>query len=388
MLTITQFKAKVTPKLHGSSLSKVSNFNGKLSEAAGNLLLRTDPFTTIRRARIENAIYDKVYNYTAPSDLKGIGKIIDIRPIGERSTDDDIFGTYSREFDIKKEFNSTTIEVIDGVKTLRLSKELSGRTVISEMDSLTSGVTITGGSDVTNLTTDTLDYISGNRSVKFGLSGSTGTGTIFLQLDSTIDLSDMEDVGSLFQWLKFPDASALSNVELRFGQDVSNYWGVTVTSAHDRAFEDNAWTLLRHDWSEASEVGSPDSSAIDYIAIVFNYTIGAPQTGVKLDCITASKGEAWEVLYYSNALFVGEDGTWKSTPTADSDIIQLDNTDGENGLLYEFMRILNQELKGDTAARDFQFYTVMLEGETGFYETYAANYPSQAIESQINYYKF
>ena len=62
--------------------------------------------------------------------------------------------------------------------------------------------------------------------------------------------------------------------------------------------------------------------------------------------------------------------------------------DSDNGLLYEFMRIVNQELKGDTARQDAEFYTNALEGEVGFYELYARNYPSQAVEQQTAYYDF
>lgn len=388
MLTVTQFKDKVTPKLHGTSLAKVSNFYGKLAEAAGNLLLKVDPYTTIRRARLENAIYDKVYNYTAPSDIKGIGKIIDIRPIGnEREGTDYISGTYSRHFDMRKEFNTTAIEVIDGVKTIRLSKDLTPRTVIHEFDSISVPGTITGGGDVTGLTTDTLEHVSGTKSVKFNLSGSTGAGTITIALDSTMDLTDQEDVGALFEWLKFPLASALTSVQLKWGNDSSNYWTTTETAFHDRAFDDNAWGLLRHDWNDTTEAGSPDKTLVDWFEITINYTSGTARNNVRLDTMTVAKGEAWEMLYYSNALFKSAAGSYLTVPTADSDVIQLEN-DSDNGLLYEFMRILNQELKGENAAKDFQFYNQMLEGEGGFYPMYELNYPSQSIEQQISYYDF
>lgn len=397
MINITTFKTKVEGKLHGTTLAKVADFYGKLHEAAGNVLLRLDPPTTKRRARIENAIYDRVYNYVAPSDIKGEDAILDIRPLGERSSSDDIGGTYGREFDIKKRENTVAIEHINGAKTLRLSKVLTPRTTLHRCDSLTLEGTVTGGGDVQNLETDELDFISGNASIKFGLSGSTGTGTITIALDNEIDLEDLEDLGALFEWLKFPDIDRLTSVKLEWGSSSTVYWHKTVTAAHDRSFADvgdDAWMLLRHDWSSATEVGSPDSddaAAIDYLKITITYTAaGGALAGVRLDNITAALGEAWEAVYYSGSLFRSSAGTWKEIPTDDSDIIQLD-VDGINILLYEFMTILTQEIKGKNMAADLAAFERKLEGDgkkPGLYELYEQKYPSEAVPRSTTYGEF
>jgi len=388
MLTITQVKDKIGAKLHGTTLSKLSgSFYDKCSEAANNVITRTDPYTTIRRARLENAIYDKVYNYTAPSDLKGISKIVDIRPIALRDNTDDIRGTYSRNFDIRKEKDTMAIEVINGTKTIKLSKELDSRTVLHELSSLTLNGTVAGSNDVENLTTNTLEYVSGTGSIQFGLSGSTGTGTITITLSNNIDLSDMEDVGALFTWLRFPDASDLTSLEMIWGDDLTtNYWSKSVTAAHDRAWEDNAWQLNRFDWVDATQTGSPDSENV--AVIQFNFTYSNAQTNIFMDCISASKGEAWEMLYYSNALFRDTTGaTYKTLPTADSDVLLLDN-DGENMFIYEMMKIINQEVRGKSAERDYKYYDTELNKQEGLYDMFNLNYPSQAVEHQIDYYDF
>ena len=395
MLTIAQFKAKIPGKIHGSQLTKFQgNFYTYMHEAAGNFLARVKPYSIIRSARIENAIYDKVYNYAIEDDCEQ-NSIIDIRPIGPRKLSDTLSGSFSQEFDIRKEENTFYVEHVNAQKTLRLSKKLSERTILMSFDSLTIDGTITLGGDASNPSIDTLDYVSGSGSYSFDLSGVTGQATVTIDLSTKIDLSDMRKLGSLFEWLKFSTTSLLTNVTLKFGSSSGKYWYKTVTAAHDRAWEDNAWMLLRHDWTTATEVGSPveaDSEEIDYLQIVINYTSGTALTGIKLDNITASKGEAWESLYYSNRLFTDTLGTtWKETPTADTDIIRLEGATDINAFLYEFMLITQQELKGANMAVDFSFFKDQLQGNDkreGLYDLLQAKYPNQAVVRSITYYDF
>lgn len=383
MLTVANIKTLVEGKLHGTTLARVAGVYNKMREAGGKVLARVDPYNTKKRYTIENAIYDKVYNYTAPSDLKGTSKIIDIRPIGDRSTHDNIMGRYGREFDIKKDTDTVSVEVLSGVKTLRLSKQLTERTVLHQCDSLTANGTVTGGGDVENLTTDTLNYISGDSSIKFGLSGSTGTGILTFALDTTIDISDLDDVGALFEWLRFPDSTRLTSVTLRWGNDASNYWEETATAAHDRSFVSNAWQLLGHEWGSATEVGTPDADYVDWVQVQVNYTAGTALTGVYLDNITAALGEVWEMVYYSNCLFTDTTGaTWKTLPTADTDIVMLDD-EHASLLVYEMMLVLAQELQGESMANDYKYFYNELyrtdDKNLGMYEMYAMQNPSEAI---------
>jgi hypothetical protein len=397
MITISQFIAKINPKLHGTTSNKTPGIYARLAEAAGNVLARIDPYTTKRRARIENAIYDKVYNYTAPDDIKGVSKIIDIRPIGERSTTDNIEGRFSKEFDIKKEKDTLQIEYVNGVKTLRLSKKLTSRTILHNCDNTTLEGTITASGDASGLDMDYLDHVSGSASLKFTLSGATGQGILTFALNSAKNLDTLEQLGAVFNWLKFPLASALTSVTMRIGSDSSNYYEKTVTTAHDRAFESDAWMLLRYIQSTATKVGTPDFENIDYLQLTINYTPGTARE-VKIDNITASLGEAWEVIYYSNCLFKNTAGTtYKDIPTADSDIILLENTD-INLLLYEYMILTAQEQKGKDGTSDVVFYRLKLYGrnttkvfdddDPGLYELYEQQYPSEALVTQETYYNF
>jgi len=390
MNTVSTFKNDITPKLHGTTLSKISGVYAKMREASNNMRAKVKPRTIVRRARIANAIYDKVYNYSCPDWLE-TDNIIDLRPIGERSTEDEVNGTYLREFDIKKPENTALVEYINGTKTLRLSKSLAVRTVLHRMDSTTLEGTVVLSGDASNPTIDTLDYISGSGALKFDLDGLTGQAIITIDLDTSIDLFDMKDLGALFEWLKFPDASRLTSVDLKWGSSSSDYWNETTTEAHDRVWESNAWMLLVHEWNVASKTGTPNSKAVNYLQITINYSAGTSLSGVGLDNITASLGKAYEVVGYSDKFFTDTTGvTWIETPTVDSDIIQLDG-DGYNIFMYEFMLTLQQELKGKNMKTDFAYFKDQLgdvDKGTGLYGKYVEKHPSEALIRIVPYYKF
>lgn len=391
MLTISSIQSKITPKLNGTTIDKLSGFYEKCREAAGTVLMRIDPLETIRSARIENAIYSHIYNYAINSDVKGNNSIIDIRPYGNRSTNDDLGARFSREFDIKKNNDTFAIEVINGVKSLKLSKRVDSHTVLHTMDSLTLGGTITASGDVTDLDTNTLDFLAGSASVQFGLSGATGTGTINIALNQTIDLTDIEDIGALFFWQKFVDASRLTSVQLRWGSSSGDYWYKTITAPHDRsAFETNAWTLQRGDWSTASEQGTPVVTAVDYVGLVFTYSTGTALANNRLDNITCAKGRAYEALYYSDKFFKSSAGTFLEIPTATSDTINI-AIDGENIFIYELMLLIIQEQGQKAVKQKASWFWNQLHGDAkteGLYEMYASKYPSQAIVNQTTYHDF
>lgn len=398
--SVSTFKDDITPKLHGTSLAKVTGVYAKMRQAAAKMRAKVKPRSIVRRARIEGAIYDMVYNYTCPSWLD-VDSIIDLRPVAERSNQDEVIGGYIREFDIEKADNKVLVEYINGAKTLRVSKEVGDRSVLHRMDSATVDGTITLGGDASNAAIQTLDYIAGSGSYQFDLDGSTGTATVTIALDNEIDLSDMNDVGSLLYWLKFPDVSRLTSVELKWGESATIYWTKTETAAHDRSFTeagDSAWMLMRHDWVDATETGSPDedtSEAIDYLQITITYSTGTALTNVRLDNIVAVNGAAYEVLGYSNSFFTDSTGaTWKATPTLDSDLIQLDDI-GYQIFLNEFMLTCQQEIKGKDMKIDFAFFkdeNGSIGDEripaSGLYAAFAESNPNEALVRQAEYYTF
>src|SRR3990167_8147776 len=149
--TISNVKDDLIGIVHSTTLNKITNFNSVLQRAARNLLSRIDPADTKRITQITNALYDDIYDYSAPSDLKG-NKIVDIRPQINRATSDSMSQRFGKSFDLLKRLNT-----------------------LHDCDSLTANGTWSVCGDGTNLTADTLDYVSGSASLNFDLTGSTTT---------------------------------------------------------------------------------------------------------------------------------------------------------------------------------------------------------------------
>lgn len=399
MLSVQQIITKITPKLHGTTLSKVAGIYDKFHEAASQTLLRIDPPDTIQRYRIDNAIYDKIYNYTCPTDFKGLDKVVDIRPINrQRNRFDDQTDTFSQEFDKKKALNSMTVEDIAGVKTLRISKKGSGVILLNDFDALQSYITSSG--DVTSPVIDTLDYVSGFGSYSFGLSGATGQGKIIVQLPNVVDLTRIQGLGSLFAWFQFPDVTRFTSFVLKFGQDANNNWSKVITVPQGRtALDSAAWDLMPADWRQVTQNGTP-TPLITYLEIDINYTVGAALTYVKLDSVTAQLGRAYEMLYYSQNIFMDvSTGMLKEIPTEVTDIVTLDMPATEI-FMKELLKPIYEELKGRNMSTDIGQLRYELEGDgrvlrgslianrAGLYRDYISQYPSQAIPRQTDYYEF
>lgn len=401
MITVETFLSNAAGSLHGTSMNRVTNPMDKLRQAAIVMLNRIEPYDTLRRFRMVNALYDRVYNYTFPTDAKGTNKIVDLRPIGPRSQRDEIDQTTLKQFDKRKGVNTLTVEDVQGIKTLRVAKRVAPQILLADLGSFQVPATVSVFGDAQNLTQNDLDYVTGNGSTQFDLSGVAGAGGIIVALPGPVDISVLLNLGSLFEWFNFPDATRLTNVNLDWGQSSSAMWSKAITAPNDYpTFQSQAWTMGRHDWQSATKTGSPDSTAINWLRLTFNYTTGAALTAVKVDSITASLGKAFELMYYSRFIFQNASTlAFQEGPILESDIIYVDPV-AETILMYEFLKIISRDLKGKNMTADVNSYVYELEGDgrvirgslianrAGLYRDYISQFPSQAIPVTTTYYDF
>lgn len=387
--TIAQVKTKITSRLHGTTLNKISDFYTICQDAAELMLSRIDPVETTRKTTLTNAVYDNVYDYSLPSDFKSPADLV-LQANADNTNNSSLQRTFAREFVNRKKNNQLAILWRDAVQFLRFSRNINTPVVVDKADSLTENGTWAVGGNASNLVLDTLNFISGNGSLK-------------------------ADVSS---------AGALVNVIVRIGNDSSNYFHRTVTTGHFEAFK-QGWNLLRFDISGMTEVGSVDMSAIDYVRVtvtyntnqtayfektltqsldlsenydsdgaIFLYTYFDSITNLallRLDNITANLGSVFDLTYYSNYLFRTSAGAWISKPTSDSDIVNLSEVSYKI-FEAEISRLITQQVEGAMGIFDYTYWNTQLEGadgtgeNTGLYADYLAQYPSERLESTTTYY--
>ena len=354
--TLSDLKADLGGILHGVNLNQVQNILGVVNRATGTLLSDIDVFETKVLAQVTPAIYDKIYNYAVPADLK-INKIVDLRPQVNRTGSQNLLQVGSKSFDLNKslENGTLTVENVARVKTLRVNVAGTAPVVLNTCNGITDNGTWAVGGDAENLSKDTLNYISGGASLKFDLDGSTTSGYLQNTTATVVDLTEDENESSLFLWVYIPDATTITSFDLRWGEDITKYWNRTVTTAHFGAFV-NGWNLLRFDWDGATLTGAPDVTLTQALRFTVNYD-GVADTDFRLDNIISAKGNIWDLQYYSNNIY--EDGTTaavKNRVENDTDIILLEPTT-INGLLFKCAEYCAQQINQQGQTYDVAYFS-------------------------------
>lgn len=386
LYTRSDLKSRVNAGVQGR-IGMVVDENELMNEAARTVLGDIDTASSERKYSLAPKLFNDIYIYGAPADIKEQG-IIDV-PAQIKTDDEEWYLTTPQEFYRTKEHKSAiiAIDMEDGLSKLLLAKNLDDENrVIAEMDSLSSG----GGTwqafgDAENIVEDSDNYVKGSGSIRFDISDAGGT-TAGLE-NTNLDAYDLSDFlngdGAAFAWGQLSDASDITNFVLRLGTDASNYYTKTVTAdSAGNAFV-AGWNLLRFDLTSLTKVGTPDSDALKYAAIYMTKTSGkVSQTNFNFDWLVLKKGAIYNVKYYSK--YPWADGTtnaWKELSDDDGDYIIANATEFDLFVL-KGRQLLAQEVN------EFEIATIYERQ----YNTKAARYiqqnPSKRKVETTGYYDF
>lgn len=386
MYNILELKSDLAAVLHGTTINQVVNVDGLINRAARKLLLDIDPQETIRISPFANPIFDQVFNYAVPSDLKG-NRVIDILPQTNRQMNDVYTQQYNQYFDIVKNWwlqNMFTLNWNAMSKTIRVdSINLPSGVTLNAVDGVTSNGTWVATATASGLTTDNIIFASGAASVAFNLAITGPTGSIANATMAANDLTSYLNQGTLFVWTYLPTASAFTSIRLRWGSSATAYYEQSATLQADGTAFQNGWNLLSFPWSTATTTGVPNVAAINYLQVQWTYS-GAAQTGVHLNNIVCRMGSILNIEYYSKYLFRDAvTGAFQETVTDDSNLINLD-TETFNLLFNGVAFLAMQQLQGlDAMFYDGNFFGQQyLEGV----QLYKNKYKSQVQTPQSVYY--
>jgi hypothetical protein len=315
----TDLQTAFKDAIHGKSTA-VIDLRAFLNRAVRKANGLVDFASTIRTTPISPGIYNQVYSYAAPADLKE-DAIIDIKRQANRYEEFD--GTTPEQFDRTKTFDKSRLAVVeeDGVKYLNIATELdSDELVLHQCDSITGNGTWVAADDASNLSVDEYDYINSTGSLKYDLATGDTLATLTLSGMSAVDMTDYEN-REIFVWQYIPAITDLTSFTIRWGTDGSNYWESTATTTHEGLAFKIGWNLLKFTWP-TSDTGSPNIASVVYFQLRINKDAGmAAANNWRTDFIVARAGIIHDVRYYSEYFWKSAAGAYKANSTADTDIL-------------------------------------------------------------------
>jgi len=133
-----------------------------------------------------------------------------------------------------------------------------------------------GDAEAGTAANDTSEYQLGTQSVSYDVDVSQGAVDIAqwnVAGFTSVDLSSVDETGNFEFWLYIPDVYYVSTMELWVGNDASNYWELDgIGTQYDGAEIENGWNYFSVPWSDMTETGTVDPSAIDFVLFNTRYS--------------------------------------------------------------------------------------------------------------------
>ncbi len=212
---------------------------------------------------------------------------------------------FARKPSLQYQDNYLTPYLRNDLKTLLVDYDPGTSNVsLHNCDSLTANGTWTASGDANTLIADIVTFWEGGGSLRFDITPSGLTAILTNSTMTAIDLTSYLNAAGIFMILSLPTgATALTQIEFRWGSSSSAYWTKTVTvQQNGLAFASGEENLLNFDWATATKTGSPDITAINYLQFRMTYSSAqAAATSFRLDNIVARQGKNMYFLYNSSS---------------------------------------------------------------------------------------
>lgn len=347
--TQAQLLADINQEINGK-IGMIANTTDFVNSVAREVNNDTTVRSSKRKSELSPDLFPDITQYALPSDTRDF-KIIDIPAQAKRY--DGGFGLVPVEqFNTRRQAGDIAIDDANGMRTLLIDSDVvSDQTLVSELDSLTSGGgtwTVVGGA--TNLAADGDDYIKGNGSLSFDLSAASQAtaGIVNSTLNSFDILNYLGGSGALFVWVKLNTPTYVTSFTLKIGSSASNYFTKTITAKHDGNAFERGWNLLRFPLTSLTETGSVNEAVTNYVSIVMDKNVlKISETDYKFDWITVMNGQIHNVTYYSKFNWITAAGTYIENSTDPSDILVADTSEYELFVKkgkYKGMQFTNTDL--------------------------------------------
>ena len=377
--SVSQLKNDIAFALHTGSISQIPNINSVINRCSSIFLNDIDARETKRISLLANPIFDRVYDYILPSDLKG-NKIIDLFPIYERNYNNVLSQNYNRDFDRTKSFSlNNNFTIIDDslFKYIRINYENTSSSVVLSEANDTSNWENTNTSF---FKIDNVNYVKDNASLWFKNSATNSVLSFFPPIP--LDISAQNNQSIFFAWVWISDSTNFVNVSLSIRSDNNNYITMTSSTSFGSKKIVNGWNLMSFDRNLAINTGNLVNNNITSIVFTFNINNGTYQE-MRLNSIVSSLGSLLQIEYYSNSLFRDKNGNWLEQIEDDNTLINLSQ---ESYNIFTSLCIAesSKEKKGANAISDYQtYYNQYLDSS----KKYRQQYKTEIIKTTSKWYK-
>lgn len=387
--TQTTFNSRLNGKIQGK-IGMLVSAQETMNDAVRQVNSDFDLMSLRRRSVLSPNLFNGIYDYLCPTDLKG-GAIIDL-PAQATRADGEFNLVPSEKFETNAKDGDVAIDSFNGTKVLKVRSIVDSESiVVAELDSLTSGssngTSWTGVGDVTNATilADNADYVKGNGSLKFDINAVGGTTAgIENGAVTNVDITDyLGGTSAFFVWAKINSTTNLTNYILRFGNSSTVYYSKTVTAQADGTAFVAGWNLLKFDLASLTQVGTVVNTAIDYFAIFMTKTAGKiSESDYKFDWLVLKKGVVTYVKYYSKYGWQTAAQAYIENSTTSSDLLVADTDE------YDLYIAKARHLAADELGFDESTCTRYKDDYEDMLATYKMNHPSEAKVTTYEYYAY
>ncbi len=383
-MDITTLLTDLASVIHGTTVNKIPNVYGIINRAARTVLLDVDPKETQRIVQMTQ-VFDDVFDYPLPSDVKG-DRIIDLQLQAGRTPWDVFTQGYAENFDANKLVsfkNKIYTQWNTGLKTIRIEAPFLTSPLQLTGTGTTTGWTLGGGAS--DLTIDQTNNVAGGGALTLNLLAGQTTGYVENTSLTPVDLTTYVNNSTGFLWVYMPTGASITSVNVRWGSSSANYYSYTATTTQQGTTFQNGWNLIALPWISATVTGSPDADSFSYVRVTPTYN-STLQTGFKVCNLTFALGYYFNLQYYSKCMF--RDPITNAFQenvvdvTDNNKLINLD-TESYNLLFNKVAFLVAQSLQGADAQYDATYFDS--EYQTAL-KRYKAQNLSEAINKTESYY--
>lgn len=233
--------------------------------------------------------------------------------------------------------------------------------------------------DASGLSQDTNQKYSGNASLKFNITNSSGVATLSNSYVNYQLERLFENNGYIKFWAYLTDDN-IDDITIKLFSSASDYYTIVATEQDDgTAFSQDEWIKIGFPANDAIITGSPDASAITEVNIEYDLGAGfTSATNFRIDDMFTTFPDNMDLMYYSSIKGTDTTGaTNKTMLTEDSDIILLGEVGEDLIDLVARKAALNvyPQLRGDK-----EFYNVYTSDLKDAVKMYGRIYPRKRTQ--------